>query len=89
MTIEKQEAMARLLAGMPYFRNAVDTASKNGTVKLAILSEMPDGSGKIECKFECADFFADIATIIDAPAQTKQDDMTAAATRFLQKHGIK
>jgi hypothetical protein len=83
-----EEARESLLNAIPYFRHAIEEARKNGIVKLGILAEKPDGSGKLEMKFECEEFFADIALVIGAPEQTDQDRWSAMGLAFRQKHGL-
>jgi hypothetical protein len=84
----KDKAKENLRLAMPYFRKAVADASKNGVVKLCIISTKPDSSEKIEMQFDCSEFFKDLATVINAPEQTNTDDMKASALSFLQRHGL-
>jgi len=86
---EIAEAKERLMTALPYFRKAVADAKKKGRVQLGILATNPDGSGDIEMRFDCDEFFADIETALGAPAQTKDDDMEADALKFLNTHRIK
>lgn len=88
MIMEKEQAAERLRRAIPYFRGAVNDAKSEGMVKMGILSKNPDGSGRILMEFDCEEFFNDIATVIDAPPQTMQDDMTFKAQSFLAKHGL-
>jgi hypothetical protein len=81
-------ARERLLSAMPYFRNAIQKAKKDGVMKLGILQYNEDGSGKIEAAFEFEDFFADIEAIIDAPPSTEEDLLKAQAALFCQTHGL-
>lgn len=83
-----EEARDSLLVAIPYFRHAIEEAKKKGVVKMGILMENPDGSGKIEMKFECDEFFQDIAILIGAPPQTSQDTANAKALAFKQQHGL-
>lgn len=70
----------RLLVAIPFFRNAIASAQKKldngGKVQLGILATNADGSGNIECRFDCEEFFADIEALVNAPAQTNEDDMS-------------
>lgn len=78
-----------LLIALPHFRYAVDQAKKEGTVKLGILTNRPDGTGRVVTSFECDEFFDDIATLIGAPPQTAKDNLTASAHEFVSKHGLR
>jgi hypothetical protein len=84
-----EEAKAALLRAIPYFRHAIEEARKLGDVKMGILADKPDGSGELTMRFECEEFFADIALVIGAPEHTEQDESKAKALAFLQKHGLK
>ena len=81
-------AKERMRTAIPYFRGAIADAKKNGVVKLGILAENPDGSGKLEMKFECEDFFSDLALVAEAKPQTKEDDAAVSARKFLSLHGL-
>ena len=83
-----EQARDDLARALPYFRYAVDVASKNGAVKLGILRENPDGSGKVEMKFECGQFFQDLELVLGAPPQSERDTAKAKALEFLQQHGL-
>lgn len=88
MTRTIEEAKKSLQIVLPYFRKAVADANKNGVVKLGILCEHPDGTGNVEMRFDCAEFFADLALVLDVPPQSADDDMNATALQFLQSHGL-
>lgn len=81
------EAREALLAVLPYMRYAITMANSEGTAKLGILCEFPDGGGKVEARFE-ADFLEDLALVIGAPDQTEEDELKASARRFLDKFGV-
>lgn len=87
--MSKEEAKSRLLEWLPYIRNAVTEAKKNGDAMMGILCVYPDKSGKIEAQFEADALLSDIAEVIDAPPQTAEDDLNAAAKRFIDVFGIK
>ena len=78
---DRDEAKANILTILPYIRYAVSEAKKNGTPKLGILCEFPDGRGKIEASFD-VEFLNDLAILVDAPAQTEEDNLTAAARQI-------
>jgi hypothetical protein len=82
---EQEEARNRLLQAMPHFRFAMKEAAKKGAPHVGILSVQPDGSGGIEAKFAAPDFFNDLALVLGAPPQSKEDDMMAGATRLVQQ----
>lgn len=84
-----EQARDSLTRALPYFRHAVEEARKKGIVKLGILSENRDGSGKLEMKFECDEFFEDLALVLGAPAQSEEDTINAKALSFMQQHGLK
>jgi hypothetical protein len=88
-----ETAKDRLLVAVPFFRNAIATAQKKlsegGRVQLGILATNADGSGNVEMRFDCEEFFADIEELVNAPAQTTEDDVRVAAEKFLQEHGLK
>ena len=84
-----EQARDSLTRALPYFRHAVEEARKKGIVKLGILSENPDGSGKLEMKFDCDEFFEDLALVLGAPPQTEEDSINAKAMAFMQQHGLR
>ena len=84
-----EELKKKFCLAIPYLRKAIADAKKNGAVKLAIVSKKPNGSGKVECEFECEEFMTDLATLVGCPTQTEDDDARAIAEKFLQEHGLK
>ena len=84
----KLAAHQRLLQALPYFRqailNAEKTAGKDGWVEMGILAVNSDGSGNIELQCDCKEFFADLATLLDAPPHTREDTYNVNAVKFLQ-----
>jgi hypothetical protein len=89
MSNSKEKARARLLEALPYFRHAANNAKEGGKIQLGILSVKDGKSGQIVARFDADDFFDDLALILDAPPQTKNDDMRAAAEALLQSFGLK
>lgn len=87
-----ETAKERLLVAIPYFRNAINTAKTNvgegGKVQMGILSVNADGSGQIEMKFDCEDFFKDIEEVLGSPEHTMEKDMEVEAFKFMQTHGL-
>ena len=83
------EAKNRLLLAVPYFRAAMKDAKAKGRTEVAILAAMSDGGKSIEMACDATELFDDIALVIGAPAQTKNDDMQAKAVGFLQRFGLK
>jgi len=81
----KEAARERMLKALPHMRFAVKEAAEQGEVHLGILAMKPDRSGKITATFQATEFFEDLALLIDAPPQTKEDDMDAAAARLVQQ----
>lgn len=86
-TAEQEEARNRLLQAMPHFRFAMKQAALKGAAHVGILAVQPDGSGNVEAKFAAPDFFNDLALVLGAPPQSKEDDMMAGATRLVQQLG--
>jgi hypothetical protein len=84
----KEEAIKDLLEVVKYLRYSVKKASADGELEIGILSVKPDGSGKVESRFRANEFIEDIATVIDAPAYTEEDELEAKALELLQKMGI-
>lgn len=85
----KEEAIKKMLTALPYMRHAMAEAAKNGSPHIGILSVKPDGSGRVEAKFEAPEFFKDLAVILDAPAQTEEDNLNAGALSILDRFGIR
>ena len=90
MSTDKQieDAKNRIIEGLKYFRHMLSEAKKKGKVEFGIIAVNEDGSGNIEARFDCEEFFNDIAIAVNAPKQTEKDDLQAKAARFLQIHGI-
>lgn len=85
-----EEATEALKNALPYLRYAVEQAREDGGIaKLAVASENPDGSGKLIAKFECDEFFEDIATVIGLGPQTEEQTNDAKAVELLQRIGVK
>lgn len=78
MTKTVDEAKADLLTVIPYIRHAIALANSKGTARLGILCQFPDGSGKIEARFD-AYFMENVALVIGAPDQTEEDTLNAEA----------
>lgn len=89
----REAARQRLLTALPYFRNAVADALKEGPAKLAVITQIPNGEGgttpKAVMAFDGAEFFEDLAVVLGAAPHTEEDDFKARALQFLQKHGIR
>lgn len=84
------EAKERMRTALVYVRHAVTEARRDGaTAKFSIASINPDGSGQIKATFNVDAFLADVETVCGAPAQTDDDNLTAAALRFRQLFGLK
>lgn len=89
MAKTKDQIKQDLTVALPYFRSAINAIRAEGkTVKMGILAVNPDGSGKIEMQFDCDEFFADIATLVDLPDETTEDVMNYQAQKFLAEHGL-
>lgn len=89
MTAEQEKAKATLVDALDYLRHSVVLAEKTGTPKLAVLSCNPDGSGKVIAKFDCAEFFADLATVLGVGEQTQEGKLKAQAVAFLHTNNIR
>lgn len=87
-----ETAKDRLLLAIPYFRNAIASAKAKcdagGKVQLGVLATNADGSGNIEVRFDCEEFFSDIEELISAPEPTEEDNTKVEAFKFLSKHGL-
>jgi hypothetical protein len=79
----RETAIDKMKKALPFMRHAVKLAAADGAVHFGILSVRPDGSGTVMAKFEAAEFFDDLALIVGAPEQTKDDEMKAEAARIL------
>ena len=89
MTREKQDVINDLLIAVPYIRRAINVVKEEGkTVKLGILAVNEDGSGRIEIQFDCDEFFADIAALIDLPDENEDNVAEYAAMKFMSQHGL-
>lgn len=77
-----EQARNDLLTIIKHLRYAASQATENGKPMLGILSVEPDGGGKIECRLEIGEFLDDLALVIGAPPQTKQDDFECAARKI-------
>jgi hypothetical protein len=86
----KEEIREKFLTALPHFRFAMKEASRKGKAKIGVLSITEDGGGKVIASFEAEEFFDDLAILLDAPPQTKEDDLEAAAVKLVQsvKRGI-
>ena len=82
-----EDAKSDLLIIVNHLRYAVEEAGKNGTAQVAIISKHEDGSGKIECCFDCA-LIDDIALLLSAPAMTDEIRTKCAALKFLHNFGV-
>ena len=85
---EKEEAKKRLLVALPHFRKSISDAAKEGSAQLGILATKADGSSRVLMRFDCEEFFKDIALICDAAPQTAEDDAKAEALKFKQVHKL-
>jgi hypothetical protein len=88
----KEEIKEKLLKALPYFRYAIkqarDEAPADHTVGLAVVYYGPSG-GKVTARFPAAEFFEDIAVLLDAPEFTQADEDNAKALAFLSQLGLK
>jgi len=71
-----------------YMRHAAKDAAKDGAVEIGILSVKESGAGRVVARFEAPEFFEDLALIIGAPEQTKEDDLKAEAAQLLDGFGF-
>ena len=84
-----EEAKLQLTAALPLFRTAANKAKANGTAMLGILSVNPDGSGNVMARFECEEFFEDLALILGVGEITEEQKGEVEAFEFLSKNDIK
>lgn len=91
----KEEAIERLLTALPHFRHAAESAmleNSGAVLKLAIITVLPDKSGKVACQFDLGEFLKDLSLAIGenlTPEELAEKDLEARAERFLQVHGLK
>ena len=83
-----EEAKRDLLLVIQHLRFAVEEAQKIGTPRLGILSVKEDGSGRIECKLDCA-FIEDVALLIGAPELSEEDRTACRAKGLMDKLGLR
>jgi hypothetical protein len=75
---------------MKHFNLAInDAIAEGGTPTLSINSENEDGSGKRIMSFNCVEFFADLAILVDAEPDTEEDKIEAKAQAFVSKFKLK
>lgn len=88
----KEEIRAKLLLALPYMRYAMKKATAEAPpgskIGIGIQYSGPKG-GKVTASFNAPEFFEDLATLIDAPAYTKEDEMEAKAEELLGSFGLK
>lgn len=61
------DARQRLMEALPALKIAMVSAKiqiPKGTVKLAVVAQLPDGSGQVTAFFEGEDFINDIVTVL-------------------------
>jgi hypothetical protein len=80
-----EDAKRDLLIMLPHLRYAVETAALEGTVELGVLSTKPDGSGRLQCRFEAPGFVEDLALLLGAGPMTAEDRQEAAAQSIVDQ----
>lgn len=84
MTKSIDESRKTLIEAMIYFRHSVEKARATGAPQLAILSNYSDGGGKIIARFDCEEFFEDLAQVLGCGEFTERGRATANAVEFIQ-----
>lgn len=84
-----EQAKSTLIEALDYMRHSVERAKETGQPHLAIVSKYSDGSGKIIAKFQCEEFFNDLALVLGVGELTEEARLNASAVEFLHVHGIK
>jgi hypothetical protein len=84
-----EEARATLQSALKHFRFAVADAAKEGTPLLAVVAEHHDGGGKLVMKFNCGEFFEDLALVIGASDDTDEEKLEANAAAFKSKFNLR
>mgnify|MGYP007069498903 CR=1 FL=1 len=85
MAKTKEQIIADLTVAIPYFREAIKDAqaeSPEGRVQMAITTKNPDGSGQVGMSFDPVELFNDIASLIDLPEPTEEDDINYKAEKL-------
>lgn len=77
-----EAARQRILRTIPYLRQAMkkakDAAGESGLAEIGILAVAADGSGgQVVARFAAAEFFDDLALVINAPPETAESQMAA------------
>ena len=57
-------------------------------VALIIFAKAVERMGRIEIQFDCNEFFADIAALIDLPDENEDNVAEYAAMKFMSQHGL-
>jgi len=86
---DKEKARLKFLQALPHFRLAMEMAKEaagpEGKVGLGIIAIPTDGNGHITAQFHGDEFFEDLATLIDAPPATEDDEMEAKAQAIVDR----
>lgn len=83
-------ARDRIVSILPFLRVATETATADGgSASLGVLSERPDGSGKVVTRFDADDFFRDLREALDAPEETEEQLLDARAVLLLDTFGLR
>jgi hypothetical protein len=88
-TVLENESRARLLEIVKYLRYAERDGASQGSLKLGVLAVKPGGGGQIICELDMGPFVTDLATVLDAPDETKDDAENASARAFLDGLGVR
>jgi hypothetical protein len=83
-----EEAKRDFMIALPHFRHAMtlarDEAGDGGMIGIGIIAIPAGGqSGQIVARFNAAEFFEDLATLLGAPAQTEDDVLDAKAQQIV------
>lgn len=91
MTTEAQQAADRLSKAVPYLKLGIEKAERENPgarIRLAVVVESPDGSGKIAFKLDHADLLKDIWLVVGGDEPGPEHDAAIFAQR-LRAAGVK
>jgi hypothetical protein len=83
----REAARQRILQVIPHLRYSIKEAEKHfsgeGKVEIGILAVAHDGYGKVISRFSANEFLEDLATVVCAGPQTKDNELEARARQII------
>jgi hypothetical protein len=80
-----EEAKTKMLAVIPFLRDAMAQAKEEGEPAIGILATKPDGAGRIIAHFRAAEFVDDLCDVLGVPKENTEDErLDVAAARINQ-----